>query len=54
MEVLALFMGHSIQMYRKSYDRKTLEQKVSPAVKLIRNMNFLGGDASPLEGDAME
>jgi len=46
LEALALFMGHSLQMQRDSYDRRTLEQKVSPAVKLMQNMNMnsLGGD----------
>ena len=43
LEALALFMGHSIQMQRESYDRRTLEQKVSPAVKLMQDMNSLGG-----------
>ena len=43
LEALALFMGHSIQMQRDSYDRRTLEQKVSPAVKLMKDMNSLGG-----------
>ncbi|KAL7526036.1 hypothetical protein ACHAXR_002918, partial [Thalassiosira sp. AJA248-18] len=44
LEALALFMGHSIHMQRESYDRRTLEQKVSPAVKLMQNMNSLGSD----------
>jgi len=44
LEALALFMGHSIQMQRDSYDRRTLEQKVSPAVKLMQTMNSLGSD----------
>ena len=39
LEALALFMGHSIQMQRDSYDRRTLEQKVSPAIKLMQSMN---------------
>ena len=39
LEALALFMGHSINMQRESYDRRTLEQKVSPAVKLMQDMN---------------
>lgn len=41
LEALALFMGHSISMQRDSYDRRTLEQKVSPAVKLMQDMNAL-------------
>lgn len=39
LEALALFMGHSITMQRDSYDRRTLVQKVSPAIKLMQNMN---------------
>ena len=39
LEALALFMGHSIQMQRDSYDRRTLKQKVSPAIKLMQDMN---------------
>ncbi len=42
LEALALFMGHSIQMQRDSYDRRTLDQKVSPAIKLMRDMNTIG------------
>lgn len=42
LEALALFMGHSIQMQRESYDRRTLEQKVSPAVKLMQDVSSLG------------
>ena len=44
LEALALFMGHSIQMQRDSYDRRTLDQKVSPAIKLMRDMNAFGYD----------
>lgn len=42
-------MGHSIQIQRESYDdRRTLEQNVSPALKLMpdTNMNSLGGDVN--------
>lgn len=39
LEALALFMGHSISMQRDSYDRRTLDQKVSPAIKLMQNVN---------------
>lgn len=38
LEALALYMGHSIQMQRTSYDRRTLQQKVSPAVSLLRSL----------------
>jgi hypothetical protein len=39
LEALALYMGHSISMQRNSYDRRTMEQKVAPAVELLRNVN---------------
>ena len=39
LESLALLMGHSIQMQRTSYDRRTLTQKVAPAVKLMQSVN---------------
>ena len=39
LEALALYMGHSITMQRNSYDRRTMEQKVAPAVELLRNVN---------------
>ena len=39
LEALALYMGHSINMQRTSYDRRTMNQKVAPAVQLLQNMN---------------
>ena len=39
LESLALLMGHSIQMQRTSYDRRTLTQKVAPAVELMQSVN---------------
>jgi len=39
LEALALFMGHSVSMQRSSYDRRTLDQKVAPAVELLQNIN---------------
>ena len=39
LEALALFMGHSISMQRNSYDRRTLKQKVEPAIKLLNTVN---------------
>jgi integrase len=39
LEALALYMGHSIQMQRTSYDRRTLDRKVAPAVELIELVN---------------
>jgi hypothetical protein len=41
LEALALYMGHSINMQRNSYDRRTLDQKVAPAVSLLQNLNKL-------------
>ena len=38
LEALALFMGHSLSMQKKSYDRRTLDQKVAPAVSLMRGL----------------
>ena len=42
LEALALFMGHSINMQRSSYDRRSLKQKVSPAVDLLQHISPLG------------
>jgi hypothetical protein len=41
LEALALFMGHSVEMQRASYDRRTKEQKVEPAVALLESLNDL-------------
>jgi hypothetical protein len=41
LEALALFMGHSIQMQRSSYDRRTLERKVAPAIELLQAVNSM-------------
>lgn len=38
LEALALFMGHSLQMQRQSYDRRTVSQKVAPAVALLSGL----------------
>lgn len=39
LEALALFMGHSPAIQRKSYDRRTLTTKVAPAVALMEQVN---------------
>jgi hypothetical protein len=39
LEALALYMGHSIDMQRSSYDRRTKEEKVEPAVALLETIN---------------
>lgn len=31
-QALALYMGHSLEMQRGTYDRRTKQQKVEPAV----------------------
>lgn len=41
LEALALFMGHSLEMQRSSYDRRTKEQKVEPAVALLNALNSI-------------
>ena len=43
LEALALYMGHSIQMQRSSYDRRTLSNKVAPAVQLMKSVNKMEG-----------
>jgi hypothetical protein len=42
LEALALYMGHSITMQRNSYDRRTMQEKVAPAVVLLQTMNKRG------------
>ena len=39
LEALALLMGHSVEMQRSSYDRRTKEAKVEPAVALLESLN---------------
>jgi len=48
LEALALYMGHSIAMQRNSYDRRTMVQKVAPAVELLRNVNADDGSINDL------
>ena len=43
LEALALLMGHSIAVQRKSYDRRTLAKKVEPAVALLEQVNRSSG-----------
>ena len=38
LEALALLMGHSVEMQRNSYDRRTKEAKVGPAIALLENL----------------
>ena len=39
LESLALYMGHSVQMQRSSYDRRSVGEKVKPAVSLLETLN---------------
>jgi hypothetical protein len=39
LEALALYMGHSLNMQRTSYDRRTLTTKIAPAVELMQSIN---------------
>ena len=39
LEALALYMGHSVAIQRSSYDRRTLDKKVEPAMKLLHSVN---------------
>jgi hypothetical protein len=39
LEALALYMGHSVTMQRATYDRRTVAQKVEPAVDLLARLN---------------
>jgi hypothetical protein len=48
LEALALFMGHSVNIQRKSYDRRTLTKKVEPAVALMKQVNY------PLQGQSFD
>jgi len=43
LEALALYMGHSIQMQRTSYDRRTISQKVAPAISLLQSISIGNG-----------
>jgi hypothetical protein len=42
LEALALLMGHSVDMQRSSYDRRSKEQKIEPAMTLLETLNTLG------------
>ena len=57
-QALALYMGHSITMQRDTYDRRTKEQKVGPAVELLAQLNAQamagGGTTSASSGSDSE
>jgi hypothetical protein len=39
LEALAIYMGHSLAMQKGSYDRRTISEKVEPAVSLLSSLN---------------
>ena len=39
LEALSLYMGHSVAMQKGTYDRRTQQQKVAPAVGLMSAIN---------------
>lgn len=43
MEALALLMGHSVSIQRKSYDRRSLTKKIEPAFELMNKVNAACG-----------
>ena len=49
LEALALYMGHSMHMQRTSYDRRTLMQKVAPAVNLLEGLSRITSNPSTNE-----
>ena len=38
LEALALYMGHSLAIQRSTYDKRSKEQKIAPAVRLLEDM----------------
>jgi hypothetical protein len=39
LEALAIYMGHSLAMQKGTYDRRTKEEKVAPAIDLLESVN---------------
>ena len=39
LEALSLYMGHSVAMQKGTYDRRTQQQKVAPAIGLMSAIN---------------
>ncbi|WP_348760869.1 hypothetical protein [uncultured Salinisphaera sp.] len=39
LEALAIYMGHSLAMQKGTYDRRTKEEKVAPAIDLLDSVN---------------
>jgi hypothetical protein len=38
LEALALYMGHSLAIQRRHYDRRSMNQKVAPAQQLLQQL----------------
>ena len=38
LEALAVYMGHSLSIQKSTYDRRSLKEKVGPAVKLLESL----------------
>uniref|UniRef100_A0A061RF18 Uncharacterized protein n=1 Tax=Tetraselmis sp. GSL018 TaxID=582737 RepID=A0A061RF18_9CHLO len=45
LEALALYMGHSPKVQRGVYDRRTKEEKVTPAVEILHRLQSTTWDA---------
>lgn len=41
LEALAIYMGHSIAIQKSTYDRRSLKEKVEPAIKLLERLESL-------------
>jgi hypothetical protein len=38
LEAMAMYMGHSLAVQRKHYDRRSMNQKVAPAQQLLQQL----------------
>ena len=47
LEALARFMGHSSAMQKSTYDRRTTQEKVNPALSLMANVNAAAPPSRP-------
>ncbi|ELR24017.1 uncharacterized protein ACA1_144080 [Acanthamoeba castellanii str. Neff] len=47
LEALAIYMGHSLKMQKTTYDRRTKQQKVAPAVHLIHSIKSTSAPFPP-------
>ena len=52
LEALALYMGHSVNTQRTSYDRRTMNQKVAPAVNLLRSVSLRTAAATSIDNSS--